>query len=455
MKIRQLLPSVAIIVSLIPFLLACAQNVTELNQKDTKPSLNVVRVVSPGGIEAWLVSDHINPIINMRFAFLGGASLDPTGKEGLANMVSGLLDEGAGDLDSQSFQRRLEDLSVSLRFDAGRDTFRGRLRTLTRNKDQAFELLRLALNKPRFDEEPVNRIRGQILAGLRRGSEDPDTVAGLTLAKEVFPDHPYGRPVDGTQESVKVITRDDLITFARERMARDNLIVAVVGDIKPDELSRRLDEVFSDLPEKSETSTIKEAKPQFTGGTKVVDMAVPQSAIVFAQKGLKRDDPEFYAGFVLNHILGGGGFTSRLYDEIREKRGLAYSIGSYLYPLRHAGLIQGYGGTANKRVGETLNILKTEWRKMAESGVSEEVLVDAKTYLTGSFPLRLTSTGRIASLLVSMQIEDLGVDYLDKRNGYIEAVTLEDVNRLAKKMLDADSLVVVIVGAPDGVISTR
>jgi len=417
-------------------------------------TVNVVRVVSPGGIEAWLVRDHINPIINMRIAFRGGAALDPVGKAGLAHMVSTLLDEGAGDMDSQSFQRRLEDLSVELRFNAGRDTFTGRLKTLSENKDQAFELLKASLSEPRFDAGPVERMRGQILAGLRRDSEDPDTVAGQALARELFPNHPYGRPVEGTPESIATITLDDLREFTGQRLARDNLLIGVVGDIDGEELGRRLDEVFSGLPAVSKPANVQEVQVQNAGRIKVVEMAVPQSAIAFAQKGLKRDDPDFYTGYVLNHILGGGGFTSRLYEEIREKRGLAYSIGSYLYPLRHAGLVQGYGGTANGRVGETLEVLKSQWRTMAESGATATELLDAKTYLVGSYPLRFTSTGGIASILVSMQLEKLGIDYLDRRNKMVEGVTLEAVNTLARRLLDPANLVVVVVGTPDGVIST-
>ena len=417
-------------------------------------TVNVVRVVSPGGIEAWLVRDHINPIINMHIAFRGGAALDPVGKAGLAHMVSALLDEGAGDMDSQSFQRRLEDLSVELRFNAERDTFSGRLKTLSENKDQAFELFKAALIKPRFDDGPVERMRGQILAGLRRDSEDPDTVAGQALARELFPNHPYGRPVEGTQESIATITIDDLREFTRQRLARDNLMIAVVGDIDGEELARRLDEIFADLPAVSKPANVQDIQPQSAGRIKVVEMAIPQSAIAFAQKGLKRDDPDFYTGYVLNHILGGGGFTSRLYEEIREKRGLAYSIGSYLYPLRHAGLVQGYGGTANARVGETLEVLKNQWREMAETGASATELLDAKTYLIGSYPLRFTSTDGIASILVSMQLENLGIDYLDRRNKMIEGVSLEAVNKLAKSLLDPDNLVVVVVGTPDGVVST-
>ncbi|NQU56086.1 MAG: insulinase family protein [Rhodospirillales bacterium] len=417
-------------------------------------TVNVVKVVSPGGIEAWLVSDHLNPIINMRFAFLGGASQDPDGKDGLANMVSGLLDEGAGDMDSQSFQRRLEDLSVDLRFSAGRDTFGGRLKTLSENKDQAFELLRLAVLEPRFDEAPFKRIRGQILAGLRHDQEDPNTVAGQALARELFPNHPYGHPVDGSEATIQAITGDDLKAFVRQRLAQDNLMIGVVGDIDASELGRRLDQVFAGLPTVSETLSVKEVQPNSNGRIKVVQMAIPQSAIAFAQKGLKRDDADFYTAYVLNHILGGGSFSSRLYEQIREKRGLAYSIGSYLYPLRHAGLIQGYGGTANESVGETLKVLKNQWRAMTETGVSAEELANAKTYLIGSYPLRFTSSGAIASILVSMQVQELGIDYLDRRNKLIEAVTLKDINQLAKRLLDPDNMVVVVVGAPVGVVST-
>jgi zinc protease len=428
----------------------------DVAQANHKPghTVNVIQVLSPGGIEAWLVSDHLNPIINMRFAFRGGAALDPEGKEGLANMVSGLLDEGAGDLDSQAFQRRLEDLSVVLRFDANRDTFKGHVKTLSNNKNAAFALLKSAIGQPRFDDEPVNRIRSQILAGLRRSSQDPNAVAGLTLAKELFPNHPYGRPVEGTPESVKAISRPDLKAFVHKRLARDNLVIGVVGDIGPDELGRYLDQVFLSLPTSSRASNVKEAQPQTLGRTKVVEMAVPQSAIVFAQKGLKRDDPDFYKAYVLNHILGGGSFTSRLYNEIREKRGLAYSIGSYLYPTKRAGLLQGYGGTANKRVGETLKILKNEWRRMANKGVDAKTLRDAKTYLIGSYPLRFTSSGNIAAILVSMQLEELGIDFLDQRNSLINSVSLNDVNATAKKLLDPDNLVIVVVGSPEGVTST-
>jgi len=447
MKLFKLVLFISLLMGLPPV------GVAKANHKSGH-TVNVVKVLSPSGIEAWLVRDHLNPIINMHFAFRGGSALDPGGKEGLAYMVSGLLDEGAGDLDSQLFQRRLEDLSIVLRFDASHDTFRGRLKTLSKNRNQAFTMLKEAIVEPRFDEKTIFRIRSQILAGLRRSSQDPETVASMTLAKELYPNHPYGRPVKGTAKSIKAITRTDLKAFKHERLARDNLIVGVVGDINPDELGRRLDQVFLDLPATSKATNIKEAQPQISGRTRVVKMAVPQSAIVFAQRGLKRIDPDFYKAYVLNHILGGGGFTSRLYNEIREKRGLAYSIGSYLYPRRYAGLLQGYGGTSNKRVGETLKVLKKEWRIMANKGVEAKTLSDAKTYLIGSYPLRFTSSENIAAIIVSMQLEDLGIDFLDQRNSIISNISLKDVNNTAKKLLDPDNLVIVVVGTPKGVTST-
>ena len=418
-------------------------------------AIEVQRVVSPGGVEAWLVSDRINPIISVRVAFRGGAALDPAGKEGLANMVSGLLDEGAGDLDSQTFQGRLEDLALRLSFDAGRDTLSGRLRTLTENRDAAFRLFGLALTKPRFDNEPVARIRDQIQARLRQDSEDPDVIARRTLSRTLFPGHPYGRPVRGSRGSVAAIGVDDLKGFVKRRLARDNLVIGVVGDIDAAELAPLLDAVFGELPKKSAPGRVPDVTPRASGATIVVRRPVPQSAVLFSQAGIKRDHPDYYRATVVNHILGGGGFTSRLYDQVREKRGLAYAVYSALYPLDHAALLLGSAGTANESVSETLAIIREMWRELGLKGVTEKELADAKTFLTGSFPLRFTSSGRIASILVGMQLENLGIEYLDRRNSYIEAVTLEDANRVAGRLFDADALTMVVVGEPVGVVTGK
>ncbi len=418
-------------------------------------AIEVQRVISPGGIEAWLVEDHTNPIISLDLTFRGGAALDPAGRLGLANLVSGLIDEGAGELDSQAFQGRMSELSISLSFSAGRDSFGGEMMTLTENRDAAFELLRLALTEARFDEEPVERIRSQILAGLTRDSQNPRSIVGRTMRKVLFPEHPYGRPVNGTPVTLSAITVADLRRFVAERFARDVLLVGVVGDITAEELARRLDQAFLGLPAVAASAEIAETTPVAQGDVVVVDRDMPQSIVAFGHAGIARDDPDFYVAYVVNYILGGGSFSSRLYDEVREKRGLAYSIYSYLNPLQHAALVMGGVATQNASVAESLDLIRTEWRRMSETGPSETELHKAKTYLTGSFPLRFSSSGKISGMLAGMQFQDLGIDYLERRNDFIEAVTLEDARRVAARLYDADKLTVVVIGRPDGITATR
>ena len=419
-------------------------------------AVEVQRVVSPGGIEAWLVEDHGNPIIAIELAFRdGGSVIDPEGREGLANMVSGLIDEGAGDLDSRSFRREMENRSISLSFAAGLDRFFGGVQTLTKHRDKAFELLRLALTEPRFDTEPIERIRSQILARLARDSEDPDVIAVLTMRRLLLPDHPYRRPLRGTAESVGSITRDDLVSYTRQTFSRDRLVVGVAGDITPEDLAALLDKTFLGLPETGDSIEVAAAEPKAEGDVVVVERDIPQSTAIFGHAGIRRDDPDYYAARVVNYVLGGGSFASRLYAEVREKRGLAYSVYSYLQPLDHGAMILGGVATQNGRFGESLDLIRAEWRRMAESGPSEEELTDAKTYLTGSFPLRLSSTGRIARMMVGIQLQELGIDYLDRQKEFIEAVTPEDAKRVARRLFDPEALTFVVVGRPEGVEPTR
>ena len=419
-------------------------------------AVEVQRVVSPGGIEAWLVEDHSNPIISVDLAFRdGGSVIDPEGREGLANMVSGLIDEGAGELDSRSFRGEMENRSISLSFSAGLDRFFGGVRTLTKHRDKAFELLRLALTAPRFDPEPIERIRSQILARLARDSEDPDTIAILAMRRLLLSGHPYHRPLRGTAESVGAVTRDDLVAYTRRIFSRDRLVIGVTGDITAADLATLLDQTFLGLPASGDPIEVAEAEPKAEGDVVVVDLDVPQSTAVFGHAGIRRDDPDYYAARVVNYVLGGGSFASRLYAEVREKRGLAYSVYSYLQPLDHGALVLGGVATQNGRIGESLDVIRAEWRRMAESGPSDEELRDAKTFLTGSFPLRLSSTGRIARMLVGIQLQDLGIDYLDRQKTYIEAVTPEDARRVARRIFDPEAFTVVVVGRPDGVEATR
>jgi zinc protease len=420
-----------------------------------RAAMDVQEVTSPGGIKAWLVQDNSMPLIAVGVAFRGGSALDPPGREGLSTFVSGLLDEGAGAFDSRAFQQRLNDLSIDFKFDAGIDDFTGALRTLTENRDQAFDLLRLALTEPRFDAEPVERIRGQLLAILADESSDPNSIADRVWWHATFAAHPYGRQTSGTAAGLGAVTAEDLRGFVRSRFARDNLVVGVVGDIDAAQLAPLLDRTFGALPANSSPVDVAEGRPEAPGAVLIVDRAVPQSVVLFGANGLKRQDPDFYAAFVLNHILGGGGFSSRLMHEVREKRGLAYSIDTDLVTLDHAGIVQGAVGTKNASVGEAIALIKEEWRRMRDEGPTADELADAKLYLTGSYALRFGSTTAIARALVAVQLEGFPPDFFKKRNGYIEAVTLADVRRVAKTLLDPDALTFVIVGEPEGVTATQ
>jgi zinc protease len=413
-------------------------------------ALDIKRVVSAGGIEAWLVEEHAVPVIAVEVGFKAGAASDPAGKEGLAMMLAGLLDEGAGKLDSLAFRKQLDDRAIQLAFSSGRDNFSASLSTLSKNRDEAFRLLHLALTEPRFDDEPLTRTRSQLVARLARQEEDPEDVADKAWFAAAFKGHPYGRPLDGTPESLAAISREDLQEFLAKSLTRDRMKIAVVGDITAVALSPLLDRTFAALPETGEASDIPETEIQGDGKLALIRRDIPQTVVVFGGPGLKRHDPDFYAAYVLNYIVGGGGFSSRLTEEVREKRGLAYSVDSYLMPLDHAGALVGGLATENKSVKDSIALVKAELRRVLQQGVTEKELENAKTYLTGSYPLRFDSNAKIADELVGIELLNLGIDYVEKRNGLIKAVTLADMARVARRFLDPDRLVITVVGDPKG-----
>ncbi|MGD2025483.1 MAG: pitrilysin family protein [Methyloceanibacter sp.] len=410
--------------------------------------MNIQEVTSPGGIKAWLVESHANPLIAIRFAFIGGAAQDAPDKEGQAYFVTSMLDEGAGDLDATAFQERAQSLAMRLDFDASRDVMLGSLQTLTENKDEVFELARLAMTEPRFDEGAMARVRAQILAGLKYDENDPSTVASLAWDRIAFRDHPYGRPVKGTRSSVGAMSTDDLRDYVRRVFARDKLIVSAVGDITPEELGEALDTLFGGLPQQSDLRDIEDAQPPLGPTREVIQMEVPQSVAQFGFRGIPRHDDDFIAAYILNYIIGGGGFSSRLMEEVREKRGLAYSVNSHLFPYRHGSVFVGNVATKNEAVGQSLDVIRAELEDVAENGLTEAQLNDAQSYLTGAYALRFESSSSIANQLLWIQIENLGIDYVAKRNGLIEAVTLEDIKRVAARLLAPDQLITTIVGQP-------
>jgi zinc protease len=419
-------------------------------------AIDIQEVVSPGGIKAWLVEDETADLVSMDFLFQGGESLDPVGKEGLAELVSSVLDEGAGDLDSQAFQRILNDKSITISFGAGRDSFSGSFMALNRYRDEAVRLLKLALTAPRFDEDAVERIRGQILINLKRRETSPNAKAGKALVKTLYGDDPYGRPGGGTIDGVQAVTVSDMRDFVTRTLTRDRLIVGVVGKITVEELKPMLDEAFGGLPEKGDVPVLPPVAASSEGGVIVMEQDVPQSVVSMAQPvAIDRKDPDYYAAYLVTHILGGGGFSSRLTEEVREKRGLAYSTYAALHDTKRSALLMAGVSTRNDAVAESVEIIRREWAKIQDEGVTAEELENAKTYLTGSYPLRFTTTGQIAGALTGIQYYDLGIDYIDKRNGYLEAVTLDQANRVAKELFDPAALTIVVVGKPVDLAATR
>ncbi len=411
-------------------------------------AMKIQTIKSPGGIEAWLVEEHAVPMMAMRFAFEGGSSQDPTGNEGLANFLSAMLDEGAGDLTSREFQERMEEISMRMRYEDSKDAFYGNFETLTANRDEAAKLLKLAINTPRFDTDAVERIRQQLQAALAYAARNPEKVALNEWYAVAFEGHPYARPSAGTEETVAKITGDDLEGYRKRIFAKDTLKVVAVGDINAEQLGALLDEVFGDLPATADLVAVSKTSPVSGGREKVVEMNVPQSVAVFGLGAMERKDPDFIPTFVLNHILGGGGFASKLMEEVREKRGLAYSVYTYVYPYQHTSIFSGSVATRNEAIGESLDVIREEFKQMAENGPTQTELDNAKKYLIGSYPLRFDTNAKIASQLLGLRMDDFGPEYIDNRNDMMAAVTLDDVKRVAKRLLNTDDLIVTIVGKP-------
>jgi len=412
--------------------------------------LDIKEIKSESGITAWLVEDHSVPVIALNFAFKNtGTKYDPADKQGLARLASNTMDEGAGDLDSQAFQKELQDLSISLSFGASRDHFSGGVKTLTRNKDRAFKLLKLALTQPRFDEEPLQRMRAANQARIKSSLIDPKWMAARIQNDRAFEGHPYAKNSGGTLSSLENITTDDLRSF-HKTLGKNNLVISASGNITADELKSLLDNVFSDLP-KTTQPAIPELKLQNTGKLYIYKQDIPQTIIEIIQTGIDRTDPNYQTAQVMNFILGSSGFGSRLTEEIREKRGLTYGIYSYFQNYEATDTMHVSTSTANENVLEMLDLIEAEWDRIIKTPPTDKELESAKSYLIGSLPLSLTSTDRIAGLLLSLQIDALPIDYLDKREQQIKATNAQHVQTTAQRLLNTESFTTILVGKPEGI----
>lgn len=407
-------------------------------------AVDIQKATTPGGIDFLLVEDYTVPIISVSLSFAGGTTQDPQGKEGQLRLLTSMLDEGAGPYDSQAFQARMEDIGVELGFSAGRDRVIAGLRTLASEAGPSFELLRLALNEPRFEEEPLKRIKNAYVSGIKRAENNPRYKGQVALRKAAYGDHPYRESGRGTAKSLGQITPDDLKKMHKQLFARDNLFIGVVGAIDAERLGVMLDKLFSELPEKSNRQLIEEASIQF-GSSISVSADIPQASVSFVFPGVKRNHSDFFATHIMNHILGGGTFSSRLYREVREKRGLAYGVSSSLVVYDHAAAIVSSTSTRADRLGEAMGVIREEFKRMAEAGPTQAELDAAKKFITGTYAItNLDTSPKIAGVLVAIQQAKLGLDYIDKRQEYIAAVSLDDVKRIAKQLLSVEPLVVTV-----------
>lgn len=412
-----------------------------------RAEVDIQQIETPGGLTAWLVQDHAIPFVALEITFEGGTSLDRPGKRGAANLMTGLIEEGAGDMDAQAFQAAREALAAQFGFDVGDDRMSVSAKMLTENRDEAAALLKLALTTPRFDQDAIDRVRGQVETGIRSAAKNPRRIASNRMNELIYGDHPYGSDDNGTLDSVAALTRADIVQSHRDLLTRDDVLISAVGDITPAALAALVDDLLGPLPQTG-PAALGDADVTLDGALHVVDFPSPQATAIWVQPGLDRDDPDFFAAFVLNTILGGSGPQSRLMEEVREKRGLTYGVYSYLANKSGADIWLGSLASGNDTMADALQVVRDEWQGIADNGVTQAELDAAKTYLTGAYPLRFDGNGPIAGILAGMQIMGLPPEYIQTRNDQVNAVTLEQVNALARRMID--ELTVVVVGQPQG-----
>lgn len=416
--------------------------------KEKTFATKVKEVVSPKQkIKAYLFEDKTNPIISVNFMFKNsGLANDNDTEVGLANMVAALLTTGSGELDRIQFQEELEKRAISISFSASRDEMNGALLTTKAQAGKAYRLLKNVLAYPRFDEADIEQVKAERLVMLKQQSEHPDRVLGLEANEILFGNHPYSRNPLGKASDIIAISRSQVAEYVKNHFTRNNLIVGIAGDISTEEAGKMLDDVFGSLPDSGRTAFVRKARIDYQGGDRNIDKNLPQSIARFVAPGVTRSDKDFYPLYVANHVLGGSGLTSRLSLAAREKEALTYGVYTYMSTADKAPMLAGSFSATPENFSRVKKIVKNEWQKMGDRGVSQEELVAAKEYLLASYNLRFASITDIAEILTAMQKEDLGIDFLQKRNDYIRNIKLTEVNTAAKKFFDNKNLRFITIG---------
>ncbi len=422
--------------------------VTNSVLKDKTFEAKVQEIVSPRlKIKAYLIEDKTNPIISVSFLFKNaGYATDNEGEQGIANLVASLLTEGAGHLTAQQMKEEMESRAIAISFAADKDDFSGSLLTTRDNMFKAFSLLRDMLGQPRFDPEDIMRAKTVLVEALLRQSEHPQSRLSLKMNEVLFAGHPYGRNPLGKVKDIERISAAQLNQFVTDHLNRQNLIVGIAGDISKNEAERMLDNVFADIGSNGRINFVRNPEVKFDGRQILMPEQTGQNISLKAVAGVGRNDADFYPLFIANQVLGGSGLTSRLSKEIREKRGLTYGVYSYLDLTDKAPLLMAGYATTAENYEEAEKLFVKEWEAFSKKGISAEELEKAKNYLIASYNLRFSSISGIADILAAMQKYNLGADFLKQRNKYVKEVTLEQVNKAAKKYFDVNRLVSVSIG---------
>ncbi|MBL8547666.1 MAG: insulinase family protein [Hyphomonadaceae bacterium] len=421
---------------------------TQTESTTSRRAVDVERIVSPSGIEAWLVSDSTVPMVVMRAYWRGGSAIEPANLIGVTGIMADMLTEGAGAMNANAFKERLQDLNMSLGFGAGWDGMGMSLTTLSENRDAAFEMARVALNEPRFDAEPLARIKRQMIVGLRTRETNPSYLANLALDQALYPSHPYARRT--SRESIDAINRAALVERRAALFNRATLQITIVGDISAADAGRAVDTIFGALPAGVRPPEPTDVTPAAPTPLIVRQLPQPQSLVLFVGPGIQDEDPDWIPLAVANYILGGGGFSSRLMDQVREQRGLVYGIGTGPSVRDHSALIRGSAQTENGDVREAIEVTRAEMARLHRDGATQAEVNDAITYLTGSFALDLDSNVKIAGVVHGYQAAGRDIEYVNRRNDLIRAVTLDDVNRVIRRLFNPDGFTFVVVGQPEG-----
>ena len=408
----------------------------------------VQEITSRSGITAWCIEDHYLPIVSIKLAFkYSGSAYDPENQRGLAVMAASLMDEGAGDMDALEFKEKLEEMATTIDFRTDRDYFTVSIKTLSEHVNETLKLLQIALTTPTFDEEAVARVRGQLVAAIKRQEKEPNAIASRKLMETMFANHPYSHPPYGTIESLNNITPDHLKEYTKTHLTLDRMVIGVAGDITPSDLSKKLSAYLGVLPKSGVgTTVLPEVVYPTTAQNISIEYPVPQTVIMFGLPAVLRNDPMFYPTYVTNYIIGGGGFESRLMKTVREENGLVYSIASGMDLSDKAGIIAGSAATSSNQAGATLSLLHDVLEEAKDQGLTETELQNAKQYLMGSFSLKLVTNSNLADFLITMQLDHLGIDFLAKRNDYIQAITLSQINHMVKLLINPERMITVIVG---------